>query len=239
MHGSIRPPMPWSLILCSTLAFATVVAAPRARAAGSVCYGTPENGRIENAVRLPPSGRNFRAYSRAGVALGRTHVHSRVSAAVTNAYAALVRDAPGKTFVYGETGFAKGGAFRPHRTHRNGSSVDFMVPVVDRKGRSVPLPGSAADRYGYDLEFDADARHRDLRIDFEAMAEHLHALHREARRAGAPIDRVIFEPAYLPELFATRRGPFLRRNIDFVRGRVWWRHDEHYHVDFRTDCRRR
>lgn len=210
-----------------------------ASAADSVCYGTPADGRVEHAVRLPRGGANFDAYSSAGVALGRTYAHGRVVDAIAASYAELARSFPAKTFVYGETGFAKGGAFEPHRTHRNGLSVDFMVPVLDAKGRSVPLPGNAANRYGYDIEFDARARYRDLRIDFEAMAEHLHALHRAGERSGARIDRVIFEPAYLPKLFATRRGPWLRTHIAFVRGKVWWRHDEHYHIDFRTACRPR
>ena len=58
-------------------------------------------------------------------------------------------------FVYGETGWAGGGRFKPHRTHQNGTSVDFMVPVRNDAGASVPLPRGYGDRYGYDLEFDA------------------------------------------------------------------------------------
>ncbi len=213
-----------------------------ALSAESVCYGTAANGRIEHAALLPKSGKNFRAYSAVGVALGRTYAHARVVRAIESAYAQVAVSMPSKTFIYGETGFAKGGRFKPHKTHQNGLSVDFMVPVLDANGRSVPLPGSASNRYGYDLEFDANARYRVddrrlLRIDFEAMAEHLYALHRAAEASGAPIDRVIFEPAYLPKLFATRRGGYLRRNIEFTRGKVWWRHDEHYHVDFVATCR--
>lgn len=211
------------------------VASP-AHAADSVCHGTPGKGRIEHAVQLPTSGKNFRAYSAVGVRFGRTYAHAHVADAITNGYAALARQTPAKTFVYGETGFAKGGPFKPHKTHQNGLSVDFMVPVVDAKGRSVPLPGNAGNRYGYDIEFDANARYRDLRIDFEALGEHLYALDQSGRRSGARIGRVIFEPAFLPKLFATRRGPFLRDSITFVRGKVWWRHDEHYHVDFVAEC---
>lgn len=217
----------------------TVFAMASANAADSVCYGTPASGRIDRAMQLPASGKNFRTYSRVGVSLGRTYTHARVTDAITGAYAALARSAPAKTFVYGETGFAKGGPFKPHKTHQNGLSVDFMVPVVDAKGRSVPLPGNAANRYGYDIEFDANARYRDLRIDFGALAEHLYALDQAGRSSGARIGRVIFEPAYLSKLFATRRGPYLRKNISFVRGKVWWRHDEHYHVDFMAHCRPR
>ena len=210
-----------------------------ASAADSICYGTPVNGRIEQAVPLPKSGKNFRAYSTVGVALGRTYTHARAADAVVGAYATLASSAPAKTFVYGETGFAEGGPFKPHKTHQNGLSVDFMVPVVDAKGRSVPLPGNATNRYGYDIEFDANARYRDLKIDFEALGEHLYALDQAGRGSGARIGRVIFEPTYLPKLFATRRGPYLRRRIEFTRGKVWWRHDEHYHVDFVAECRSR
>ncbi|MFZ2752858.1 MAG: penicillin-insensitive murein endopeptidase [Lysobacteraceae bacterium] len=221
------------------MCLALLAPASPALAAGSVCRGTPAKGDIERAVQLPARGKNFRAYSAEGVNLGRTYAHSRVADAVTDAYAALVRQAPAKTFVYGETGFAKGGPFKPHKTHQNGLSVDFMVPVVDEKGRSVPLPGNAGNRYGYDIEFDADARYRDLRIDFEALGEHLYALDQAGRRSGARIGRVIFEPAFLPELFATTRGAYLRQHVEFTRGTVWWRHDEHYHVDFTAPCRPR
>lgn len=208
----------------------------------SVCRGTAAAGRLEHSVQFPARGFNFRAYSRAGVALGRTHAHARVVRASLDAYAALAQQAPEVVYVYGESGRAQGGPFSPHRTHQNGTSVDFMVPVRDRDGRSVPLPGNAANRFGYDLEFDAEGRWRagtpdELRIDFEAVAAHLRALSRSARAQGAPVSRVIFAPEYLPRLFATRHGPELRRSLRFVRGQVWWRHDEHYHVDFAAPCR--
>jgi penicillin-insensitive murein DD-endopeptidase len=210
--------------------------------AESVCYGVPSNGRIKAAKQLPKSGKNFSAYSAVGVVLGRTYAHARVVRTIESAYAQVAVSMPSKTFVYGETGYASGGRFKPHKTHQNGLSVDFMVPVLDASGRSVPLPGNASNRFGYDIEFDANARYRGddrrlLRIDFEAMAEHLYALQRAAEANGAAIDRVIFEPAYLPKLFATRRGAYLRRTIEFTRGKVWWRHDEHYHVDFKSACR--
>ena len=46
--------------------------------------------------------------------------------------AELERTQPGVKFVYGETGWPDGGPMPPHRTHRNGMSVDFMVPVRDK-----------------------------------------------------------------------------------------------------------
>ena len=207
----------------------------------SICRGTPSAGRLEQAGRLPMRGANFQAYGRAGVVAGRTHAHVRAVRASLDAYVALAEQMPDAVFVYGESGHARGGPFAPHRTHQNGTSMDFMVPVRDRDGRSLPLPGNAGNRYGYDLEFDARGRWRagtadELRIDFEALGAHLHALERSGRAQGAPIARVILAPEYLPRLFATSHGPELRRTLRFTRGKVWWRHDEHYHVDFKIPC---
>ena len=74
-------------------------------------------------MKLPAKGLNFSAYSRIGVLVGRTWVHSRVYHAVVAAYEMLARSCPEKFFVYGETGWKNGGRFRPHKTHRNGLSV--------------------------------------------------------------------------------------------------------------------
>jgi penicillin-insensitive murein endopeptidase len=48
---------------------------------------------------------------------------------------------------------------------------------------------------------------------------------------------VIIERAYLPALFATPRGADRRRELHFMRGKPWVRHDEHYHIDFALPCR--
>lgn len=114
----------------------------------SQCYGTTARGRIEGAVVFPEAGKNFQPYSRLGTALGRTYVHSKILDVVLAAYSALERTMPNAHFVYGETGVKSGGRFRPHRTHQNGLSVDFMVPVLDKADRSVPLPTSVLNQFG-------------------------------------------------------------------------------------------
>lgn len=213
-------------------ALAVVLMAGGSAHAASTCYGTPADGRLENGVSLPLSGENFQAYSTLGWMLGRTYVHDRVRQAVLGAWRALETSAPGITWVYGETGWPMGGRLRPHKTHRNGTSVDFMVPLR-RRGQSAALPANADNRFGYGLEFDDDGRLGDDRIDFEAIAEHLFALHAAARVAGIGIGRVIFEVPLQRRLFDTRRGPWLRANLAFSTRPAWVRHDEHYHVDLR------
>jgi penicillin-insensitive murein endopeptidase len=220
-----------------SVAIAGLLAATSAVATESTCFGTVSNGRLENGVRLPVSGPNFSSYSSLAANLGRTYVHSKVLEVVVAAYSALEKSAPRTVFVYGEAGWASGGRIRPHRTHQNGLSVDFFVPVRDRSGRSVTLPTSVTNRFGYDVEFDKNGRFEDYTIDFEAMAEHLYQLHVAATARGVGIALVILDPPYLPKLFATPRGSFLQQNLKFMKGAAWVRHDEHYHVDFVVRCK--
>lgn len=204
--------------------------------AQSKCFGTVSNGRIEASVKLPLNGANFSAYSTVASAAGRTHVHSTVAAIIQSAYASLAKATPDVSYVYGETGWPSGGQIRPHRTHQNGLSVDFFVPVRDRAGKSVPLPTGVTNRMGYDIEFDANAQFGEFSIDFPALAEHLYQLNHAAKAHGATLQLVILDPPMLPKLFATPRGSYLKRNLPFMKGNAWVRHDEHYHIDFAVKC---
>ena len=217
-------------------ALALLALAGAALAADSKCYGSVSRGRIEGAVKLPGSGPNFGPYSTLAATAGRTYVHSSVAAVVAASYKALEVSRPSTVYVYGETGWSSGGRFRPHRTHQNGLSIDFFVPVVNAQGKSVPVPTRATERFGYGIEFGADARHGEYVIDFPAMAEHLYQLHVAGKARGVGISLVIFDNAYLPKLFATPRGPYLREHLPFMKGKPWVRHDEHYHVDFSVKC---
>lgn len=202
----------------------------------STCFGTTADGALENGWKLPASGANFSAYSTIGAMLGRTWVHSDVHGVVLDAYAALETSVPGGFFVYGETGKKDGGPFEPHKTHRNGLSVDFMVPVVDSSGKSVPLPTSVLNKWGYNIEFDSAGRYEDLSIDAETMAEHIFELHQAAGDRGIEIRRVIFAPELQPLLHQSARWPYLRQHVEFSARRSWVRHDEHYHIDFVVQC---
>lgn len=194
--------------------------------------GTPSSGRLEHGKRLPSSGDNFHVYSRFGALLGRTSVHSAVRDSVLDAYADLARTHPELRFVLGETGWPSGGYFWPHRTHRNGLSVDFMVPLRNADGTVVTLPSWPWTGFGYDLEFDARGRLGDRRIDFEAMALHLQALDTAARRHGTRVAQLILAPEFLPRLWAAPSGHGLKSRIAVLPGPAWVRHDEHYHVEF-------
>lgn len=219
------------------LAIGLMLIFPDVFAADSVCYGTTSKGRLVGGVKLPSEGPNYRSYGSIPGLLGRTYVHSKVRDVVVGAYGMLQTDQPEKLFTYGETGFADGGPFKPHKTHQNGLSVDFMVPVLDKRGRSVFLPTSPFNRWGYDLEFDGAGRYEELQIDFEALGAHIVALHKAAKKHGIRIWRVLFAPDLQGRLYGASQGDYIRRHIEIPNKRSWVRHDDHYHVDFVVKCK--
>ena len=101
----------------------------------------------------------------------------------------------------------------------------------------MPLPTSVSNKLGYDIEFDSNARYENYTIDFEATAEHLYQLQLAAKAHGAGITLAIFDTEFLPKLFATKHGAYLQKELPFMKGKPWVRHDEHYHIDFRIACK--
>ena len=232
-----------AVLLCAAL---TPLAFFNATAGDSVCFGTTANGRIEGAVQMRAVGPNFEPYCWPCVAALRTFGHEKVIETAVAAYGDLAKTRPGVKFVYGEIGVPGGGRFPPHRTHQNGLSVDFMVPVLQGKSRKTAKPGqlprSPMNRFGYSETFDsagvkklADGTFR--YIDFDVIADHLLALDQQARKRGGKIWRVILAPNLQDDLFRTRRGQLVRKRLKFNRNAAWSRHDDHYHVDFSFPCR--
>lgn len=208
---------------------------PRSPGGESTCFGTPAAGHIENATSLPHHDDNFSTYSTLGWMLGRQHVHSRVHATLIDAMNALDTSQPGLRTVFGETGWPWGGRFRPHRTHRNGTSVDIMVPVR-RDGESAPFPSAPWNGFGYSVEFDAQSRYGSYRIDYDAMAAQLLAIHAAARSNGIGIDVVIFDNGFQKSLWTAKNGSRLKQAMRFSKTPAWIRHDEHYHINFSVPC---
>ena len=206
-------------------------------AAESVCYGTTSNGRLEGGVQLPAKGPNFVSYGTVPEVVGRTYVHSKVKDVIVEAYRLLEQELPEKVFKYAETGFKEGGQFKPHKTHRNGLSVDFIVPVTDKSGKSVHLPTNPLNKYGYGIEFSAKGQFDEYTIDYEALAAHIVALHKAGQKQGVGIWRVIFDPRLTANLYNTRHGTYIKNKIKIPSKASWVRHDEHYHVDFQLECK--
>lgn len=195
----------------------------------SASSGSVSNGKIKNAKRMSYRGDNFSTYSFAGYLLGRTFVHSRLKKTILASYEKCETTCPNVEFILGEIGNRKGGRFLPHRTHRNGLSVDFMTPLLknDQSFHSNHL----FNLWGYRLEFDNKGKKGNLEIDYETMAKHLLSLEKIADQNGLRIQKVIFDPVLRPFLLATKTGKKLK-HLPYTKNRVVVRHDDHYHVDF-------
>lgn len=205
----------------------------------SVCYGTPSAGRLTGAKRLPLSGDNFQAYSAFMWAIGRTSMHGNVRDTLAEAFAELAAKSPELQFVYGEISWPRGGPLPPHRTHRNGTSVDIFVPVRDLAGNVSVPPTWPWFAFGYGLHYDSEGRGHGQVIDFEALASLIEAIQRAGTKNGAKVRRVILETDLQRKLFATEAGRAISGRVPFMRTNAWVRHDEHIHVDFEVPCQRR
>lgn len=212
----------------------------------ALSYGKAGCGRLEGGVALPCKGPGYEAFTSAACALGRNYLHPLVVDTVVDAYTALHAKDDERVWQYGEMGFREGGRLDPHRTHQNGRSADFFVPMVDEQGRPTKLPISPLQKFGYGLELDAHGRLGELRVDFAALGAHLLALEEAGKKHGVRIERVILTPDFHGALF--RATPELKRmRARFMKREAWVRHDEHYHVDFTLpkhltrplDCKRR
>ena len=195
----------------------------------SISHGKVSNGHIENAKRVPMRGANYTTYTFWGYLLGRTYAHERVKHTILDAYTACQKSCPETRFVLGEIGSRHGGPFLPHRTHRNGLSVDFMTPF--QKNGKAYTGNTLGKLWGYGWELDQKGETAKVRIDYEIMARHLLALEASAKANGLRIQKVIFDPVLRPFLLASPSGKKIR-HLPFTKNRVIVRHDDHYHIDF-------
>jgi penicillin-insensitive murein endopeptidase len=196
----------------------------------SITHGSVRDGWIEGAKRLPFRGKNFTTYSFPGYLMGRTYVHEKVRKTVLDAFAKCVEKVPETTFVIGETGLPDGGIFHPHRTHRNGLSIDIMTPLL--RNEKPYQTHHLFNLWGYALEFDDSGKLNErTRIDYQSLGEIILALKEAAIQNGLTIEKVIFDPVLRPPLFATEAGKKIR-DLPYTRNRIILRHDDHFHIDF-------
>lgn len=100
-----------------------------------------------------------------------------------------------------------------------GLSVDFMTPVMDSNGKSAHLPTHPLNKFGYGIEFNESGKYENLSIDYEALAAHIVALHKQSVKHGYDLWRVFFDPKLQPNLFKTQYADYLKENIQFSKKR--------------------
>ena len=204
----------------------------------SVSKGTPGNGSLVNGKLVPYYGANHTYFDKQSYLAGRAFLNGHLLSGVLETYDTLFALYPNRKFGIMECANEHGGKLYPHRTHQNGLSVDFMMPLLKD---GVPYYG--ADTLGtshYLMQFDDDGvytKDPSIRIDFNMVAQQILLFDAMAKKHNMGIDKVIIMIELKDELFATEYGKILKAsNIYVVKSLtslVNSLHDDHYHLDFK------
>jgi len=204
----------------------------------SISLGSVGNGSLKNGRIVPFSGTNFHYFDSTSYLKNRCFVHEKVLSTLLRAYKTLETSAAGIQFGLMECSRENGGRIRPHLTHQNGLSVDFMTPLKKDGKQCTAYDFTGAPHYL--MQFDergAYTKDPAVSIDFETMALHLLALIDAAKANGLAIEKVILKLNLKDDLYATVSGRKLKASgIYFASSLtpiVNQLHDDHFHVDFK------
>ncbi len=199
--------------------------------------GTVGRGTLENATLIPFEGANYKYFDETSYVGGRAFTHSKVVEITLATYDALARKKVDRLFRVMEFSRKEGGKIYPHRTHQNGLSVDFMMPLQKDGKPCYDLDDRGAAHYL--LDFDRNGKsieNPEISIDFNTAAQHILELEIQARKRGMRIHKVIFNTHLKDELYASEFGKKLRRSGIYLATSLTpiinELHDDHYHVDF-------
>lgn len=205
----------------------------------STSIGSPGNGSLKNAYQIDYKANNYKYFSPVSYYLfNNGFLNSSLYHTIIDSYKECEETCPGTEFRIMECSDKKGGKVLLHRTHRNGMSVDFMVPKLKNN-----MQKKFYDRIGlfhYLLNFDSSGQlklNKKVTIDFETIGKHIIALDNAARENGLVISKVILKIDLKDDFYKTksgkevkRRGIYLARSLQ---SKVDIMHDDHYHVDFK------
>lgn len=199
--------------------------------------GIVSNGSLVNGKLMPFSGANFYYFDTASYLAGRAFLNDRLHETILQTYQQLEQLCPGRQFGLMECANEHGGKMFPHRTHQNGLSVDFMMPLVKDGEPYYGLDDLGADHYW--LEFDNNGSYikdKSVKIDFDLVAQHILKLDHVARQHNLKISKVIIKTELKDELFATKHGAKLKASeiyvVKHLSPLINSLHDDHYHIDF-------
>lgn len=198
--------------------------------------GSVGSGSLYNGVQIKYKGNNFKYFSKISYyLLNRGHVNSKVYLTILQAFEECEKNCPGIKFRIMECSRKKGGRAWPHKTHQNGLSVDFMIPLT-KKGKQFRLYDKIGIwHYLIDTNESGEVSEK-INIDFSTMAKHILALADAAKENGLRVKKVILKINLKDDFFNTEEGKEIKkRGIYFVRylpKKIDDLHDDHYHVDF-------
>lgn len=203
----------------------------------SKAIGSVSNGQLENGKLVDYYGSNFTYFDKDSYLGSRAYTMDIVWKTIKGAYTEMEILFPDKHFYLMELSNENGGKIAPHRTHQNGLSVDFMMPMLKNGETYTGLDTLGKNHYwlGFDDNgvYDKDTS---ITVDFNTIAKHILLLNEEAKKNGLKITKVIIKIAYKDNLFASEYGQELKdsgiyivRNLSPLIDSI---HDDHYHIDF-------
>lgn len=203
----------------------------------SKSIGTVSNGKLVNGYKIDRKGANYKFFSLFDYyILGRCYVHSDIYNIVNDSYEKLEKVYPNYVFRIMECSKKKGGRPFPHRTHQNGTSIDFMTPLIKNGEKKTFYDHIGMWRYVINFNSKGELNgNKKVKIDFDKTAKHILILEASARKNGYRIKKVILETNLKDEIFISKYGKELKiSGIYFVRNlapKVNALHDDHYHID--------
>jgi penicillin-insensitive murein endopeptidase len=203
----------------------------------SESIGTVSKGQLKNGKLIPFKGKNFTYFDVQSYLNGRAYLNGKVLKTLLGAYKELEILLPQRMFYVMECSNQDGGKLFPHRTHQNGLSIDFMMPLIKNGKPFYGLDTLGANHYF--LEFDNQGKYKvdsTISIDFNIVAQHILILNKVAKVIGVKVAKVIINTDLKDELFATLNGKTLESSGIYVVQKlsplINSLHDDHYHIDF-------
>lgn len=203
----------------------------------SQSIGAVSKGQLKNGKLIPYKGKNYTYFDTQSYLNGRAYLNGKVLQALLKAYEKFETLLPERMFCIMECSNQDGGKLFPHRTHQNGLSIDFMMPLIQDGKPYYGLDSLGADHYF--LEFDKAGKYIEdpsISIDFNLVAQHILILNKVAKLLKVSITKVIINTDLKDELFATFYGKVLTISGIYVVQKlsplINSLHDDHYHIDF-------
>lgn len=203
----------------------------------SESIGTVSNGQLKNGKLLPFEGTNYRHFDTACYLQDRAYLNDKLLSAVLETYTHFEIIRPKRRFTIMECSGKHGGPLHPHRTHQNGLSIDFMMPLLKDGAPCYDYDNTGQEHYLLDFN-DAGQLTQDtaVAIDFELVAQHILVLDSIGKPKGVGVKKVIINTDLKDELFAGKYGKKLMSSgiyvVQSLTPLINGLHDDHYHVDF-------
>lgn len=203
----------------------------------SFSEGKVSDGKLINGKILPFQGNNFTYFDISSYINDRAWLNHNVLEILLATYSILEEKRPDRHFFIMECSNKEGGRIFPHRTHQNGMSVDFMMPLKKNGQNYYGLDTIGVDHYL--LSFTNEGRYSEdasIVIDFNLLALHILLLDEIARAQGFRIEKVIIKTELKDKLYNTEYGKKLKNSpiylVKSLSPLINSLHDDHYHVDF-------